>query len=92
LKPFYEGKVDRSLRNGYGKCTFKNGLFAYEGEWLDGKMHGRGKLVLGDAGMYEGDFRLNEITGTGLRQWPDGSTYSGEFLEGERHGQVLRHL
>ena len=88
LKPHYEGRVDNLLRNGYGKGTFRNTFFAYEGEWLDGKMHGSGRLTLGDSGAYEGEFRSGEITGTGLRRWPDGSTYSGEFLDGERHGQV----
>lgn len=28
----------------------------YEGEWLDGKMHGYGKYYYGDGGMYEGDW------------------------------------
>ncbi len=51
-------------------------------------MHGRGKLKLGDGGLYEGEFRNNEMTGSGLRQWPKGSSYSGEFLDGELHGQV----
>ena len=87
-KPFYEGSVRDQLRSGYGKSTFRNGFFQYEGEWLEGKMHGRGKLMFGDGGFFEGEFRYNEITGSGLRRWPNGSEYSGEFVMGELHGQV----
>jgi hypothetical protein len=32
-----------------------------------------GKLMLGDGGFYEGDFRQGEMTGFGVRQWADGS-------------------
>ena len=53
---------------------------------MEGRKHGRGKLVLGDGGLYEGDFVEDEITGSGLRTWPDGRRYQGEFMEGEMHG------
>ena len=30
---------------------------------------------------------LGEMTGFGLRRWPDGASYSGQFEQGEMHGQ-----
>mmetsp|Transcript_24788 Transcript_24788/g.81463 ORF Transcript_24788/g.81463 Transcript_24788/m.81463 type:complete len:122 (-) Transcript_24788:1617-1982(-) len=44
--------------------------------------------MIGD-GFYEGEFVNGEISGSGVRQWADGSTYTGQFLNGEHHGQGL---
>ena len=44
---------------------------------MEGRKHGRGRLVLGDGGLYEGDFVEDEITGSGLRTWSDGRCYQG---------------
>lgn len=42
--------------------------------------------MLRDGTKYTGEFKKGEITGRGLKVWPDGSVYQGEFLEGELHG------
>jgi len=89
-KPFYEGGLLNQLRHGHGKCQYRNAGFGYEGDWTHGRTNGQGKLQLPD-GMYEGEFRNGEITGSGVRCWNDGSQYTGEFLDGEMHGQGL-HL
>lgn len=87
-RPYYEGGLLNQLRHGYGKCQYRNAGFSYEGEWMHGRMHGPGKLQLPD-GVYEGDFRNGEITGSGMKVWSDGSQYTGEFIDGEMHGQGL---
>jgi len=88
VKPFYEGGLLNRLRHGFGKSCFRNAAFTYEGEWAHGNFQGQGKLQLPD-GVYEGDFRNGEITGSGMRCWNDGTQYTGEFLDGEMHGQGL---
>ena len=40
-----------------------------------------------DGSVYEGAFEHGEITGQGLRSWPNGNSYSGEFRLGEMDGQ-----
>ena len=43
---------------------------------------------MADGSMVTGEFQGGEITGMGLKKWPesDGRVYRGEFLEGEMHG------
>ncbi|XP_063001600.1 MORN repeat-containing protein 1 [Elgaria multicarinata webbii] len=83
----YCGRVGEQRRNGYGRYVYPNSFFQYEGEWKQGKKHGRGKLLFKDGSYYEGEFADGEITGNGFRYWTStGNTYSGQFLVGEIHG------
>ncbi len=40
-----------------------------------------------DGTKYKGEFRDNEITGTGRYDWPDHSYYEGQVVNGLRHGK-----
>uniref|UniRef100_A0A8C5WAY0 MORN repeat containing 1 n=1 Tax=Leptobrachium leishanense TaxID=445787 RepID=A0A8C5WAY0_9ANUR len=83
----YAGEVKKQLRHGYGVYIYSNSFFRYEGEWKNGKKHGRGKFLLKDGSYYEGEFMDGEITGNGLQYWASsGNTYSGDFQNGEPHG------
>ncbi|XP_063292794.1 MORN repeat-containing protein 1 [Pelobates fuscus] len=83
----YVGEVKTQLRHGYGVYVYANSFFRYEGEWKNGKKHGRGKFLLKDGSYYEGEFVDGEMTGNGLQYWASsGNTYSGEFQNGEIHG------
>ena len=44
----------------------------YEGNYLDGKKEGQGKLTFADGSFYQGELRQNEICGMGRYYWPDG--------------------
>ena len=44
----------------------------YEGDYIDGKKEGKGKLTFADGSYYEGEFKQNEICGFGKYFWPDG--------------------
>ncbi|KAG8505483.1 MORN repeat-containing protein 1, partial [Galemys pyrenaicus] len=81
------GDPPRPRLTRYGVYTHRNTFFRYEGQWKDGKKHGRGRLLLGDGGYYEGEFLRGEMTGTGRRHWAaSGDTYSGHFVLGEPQG------
>ena len=88
-KDRYIGQVnpDTGLRHGQGVYKYKNPYFQYEGEFVDGVKHGKGKLIFSDGGFIEGNFENNQIMGEGMRQWGDGSQYIGNFKEGEMHGE-----
>ena len=49
----------------------------YDGEFRDGKMHGRGSLTWGDGKRFMGDFRDNCLHGYGVFESPDDWTYTG---------------
>ena len=41
----------------------------YDGEWLNGKRHGNGKLIFADGGQFEGKFTDGEIDGEVLKKF-----------------------
>lgn len=53
----YIGEVasDGTTPNGFGKMNWTNGN-SYDGAWLNGKMHGKGKYTFKDGKINEGDF------------------------------------
>ena len=85
----YRGKTADGLRSGKGRYKFSNAFYEYEGEWVDGIMHGEGKLSMRDGSVYEGRFDRGAMNGWGTRSWADGSTYSGQFSQGEMDGDGL---
>lgn len=73
------------LRNQSGLHRFPNGD-VYEGEFLDGRMHGYGRYRWSNGSKYEGEYQRGERHGRGKMTWPDGCAYEGEFRNGERSG------
>lgn len=64
----------------------------YEGDIVNGLMHGRGKLTYPNRNRfgykyYEGDFRNNVPDGQGKMIWQDGRVYEGEWKQNRKHGQ-----
>lgn len=90
---FYEKMRQRELgisRNRssheWGKITFPNGA-TYEGELVNGEIHGRGIFIEPNGTKYEGDFVEGNRQGWGVIIFPDGLAYTGEFLNNEMHGR-----
>jgi hypothetical protein len=60
----------------------------YEGEWLEGWYHGKGKYFFPDGVIYEGEFFKGEFHGTGTLIYPSGGKYkasweNGKMMEGD---------
>jgi MORN repeat len=74
-----------------GRMTYQDGS-TYDGSWVDGMRHGRGKCVFTDDSIYEGEFREGEFHGHGKMSWSDGGWYEGEWWNGEMqgHGREVR--
>jgi len=70
--------------NCYGKKTNENSGI-YEGEFLNGKYHGKGNFFFGDW-KYIGDFKNGLREGKGILYYPNGSTYEGEFRNNLKEG------
>lgn len=66
--------------------TFEDGS-EYKGEWLAGKMHGSGLLILPDSTRYEGSFISGQKEGQGKLVHTDGSGYDGSWHKDLYHGQ-----
>lgn len=54
---------------------------------LDGKMSGKGVIILKSGDRYEGDFLNDYRDGKGVQVSKDGSRYEGEFKQGKFHGK-----
>ena len=72
----------------YGKCEYPN-QSEYEGQWMNGKPHGKGKMVWpNDDKMYEGEYFAGKPCGRGVKTESDGTQISGywaggKFFDGE---------
>lgn len=51
----YIGKIQKGLPHGYGVKTWPDGK-KYQGQWLVGKMHGKGELIIGEKESFIGEF------------------------------------
>ncbi|CEM15725.1 unnamed protein product [Vitrella brassicaformis CCMP3155] len=61
----------------------------YEGEWKDGKHHGKGKEFSQDRAVYEGDFVDGKREGHGEEFINGKVTYRGVWVRGEKKGAVV---
>lgn len=65
---------------------FEDGIH-YEGEFQNGKRHGRGIQTWPDGARYEGEYQSDKRHGHGIFTWPSKERYEGAFVDGKRHGQ-----
>lgn len=60
----------------------------YEGEFKDGRQHGKGTFTLPGGYEYTGDWAEGKIQGVGVVKYPNGSVYEGEFMDGAPNGKA----
>lgn len=98
---FFEGKEVTLIYEGIllkGKATGKGSYrdsfgCGYEGDFVDGKRHGKGVVKLsGGKRYYEGDFVDGLFNGKGVVYNFDGSIYKGDFVGGKEHGKGILTL
>ena len=75
-----------SVFSGFSKYSFIDGS-CYEGDVVNGRAHGSGKLTLPNGDVYEGIFVNGRGSGQGKYIWASGAFYEGVCLEGKRAGQ-----
>ena len=72
----FKGIVVDSLPNGPGVLTFKEddemGRLKYEGDFMDGKKTGKGKMTFVSGDVYEGEFREGVPHGNGIFLYSNG--------------------
>ncbi len=80
--------TEQQTLTGNGQQSSDSGL--YEGDLVDGTMHGKGTFYFDDGAIYTGDFKNGNMEGVGTYIWNDGSIYTGEFKNGVPFGQGTR--
>lgn len=86
-----------NLFHGKGKIINEKGVI-YEGDWVNQKKDGFGKLVIPREGQnlfskhlfyqeYTGQFKNDKMHGFGKMIFDDGTVYEGEWVEGYKQGK-----
>ncbi|XP_072936402.1 alsin isoform X2 [Epargyreus clarus] len=79
-----------SVRTASYTFTSKNVQFykdaKYIGRWLDGKIHGSGKVEWPDGKLYAGQFQMNALCGHGKMEIPGVGTYDGQWKDNLQNG------
>ena len=57
--------------------------FKYEGDWLNGEIHGAGIATYTNGDVYEGNFQSGRRQGQGTMRYASGVVASGNWVEGE---------
>ncbi|KAL9180595.1 hypothetical protein ACHAXT_011048 [Thalassiosira profunda] len=87
----YEGEISGyGLRHGKGVgYKFANGSVCnvYDGQWQDGKKHGRGKMTYTSGNFYEGEWKDDRKHGRGKMTYTSGTFYEGEWKDSKKHGR-----
>ena len=79
---------------GSGVREFRYGgkVSRYEGELVNGRMHGPGTRIWPSGVRHEGQWRDGRATGPGLRIWTSGNRYEGEWRDDLAHGHGVLTL
>lgn len=67
------------------RFTWSNGEI-YNGEWMHGKMSGKGQKVQIDGSMLDGTFNCGKLHGWGNKTFIEGDQFEGLFENDSRHG------
>ena len=71
-----------------GSTTTKDGG-QYQGEMMQGKPHGKGKVTYKNGNVYEGEYQKGKRQGYGIYTFFDGEKYEGEWFQDQQHGYLL---
>lgn len=90
----YTGEIVENKCQGFGSMKFSN-YDIYEGDWLDGKMHGVGKYMFWNEAKdmytqtYEGQFNNGVREGKGTMKYANRNVYTGFWQNNMRTGEGI---
>ena len=71
--------------NGFCKESYSNGY--YEGHFVNGKRHGKGKYAWNDGSFYDGEWSNGTKSGFGKITYADNSSYEGQWRDDKYNGK-----
>eukprot|EP00397_Hematodinium_sp_SG-2012_P009076 GEMP01009150.1.p2 GENE.GEMP01009150.1~~GEMP01009150.1.p2 ORF type:complete len:459 (+),score=93.90 GEMP01009150.1:1683-3059(+) len=80
----YTGQWKKGLFGGTGHWAYPHG--EYSGEFVDGHMHGDGRIEFTSGDTYVGDFEFSAFSGIGHFRFSHGAVLSGSFKNNQLHG------
>lgn len=82
-----ELKQNTISENSANTVNTENGR--YHGEFVNGKMQGKGTYEWKDESKYVGEFESNKLNGKGTLIIPGKGSYEGNFKNGKKNGQGI---
>lgn len=82
------GCINGDCENGIGTYAYPDGS-KYEGQFTNGKIHGKGTFIYTNGDKYEGQFEQNVANGKGTIFRTDGTSITGDWKDGEYVGNSL---
>lgn len=85
----YIGHILSGQKHFWGSFVWKQGVFKdcrYEGEFVKGKLEGRGVMAYNNGRFYVGEFKANAPDGMAFEQYENGDKYVGHFSKGLKSG------
>jgi hypothetical protein len=83
----YRGHFQNGVKEGYGIMLWKTRT--YDGEWVQDKPHGQGRVVWSNGAIYTGNFQAGKYHGLGVYVWPSAKKFVGRWENGVKHGHGL---
>ena len=83
----YDGSWKNGLFDGYGVLTYSG--YNYQGEWKEGKKHGKGKLKMPSGCIFDGDWIEGLLHGQGTYT-SNYDSYEGGWKRGVYHGHGIK--
>ncbi|CAD8110971.1 unnamed protein product [Paramecium sonneborni] len=79
------GDFQNDLFHGVGRYEWPDGRI-YDGEWVEGKMEGKGEFIWQDKRKYIGSYLKDLKSGHGVLEWPNGKNLAGTWRMGKLNG------
>lgn len=83
----YTGEMVKGKITGFGEMKMKDGSVRCVGDFVNGKLNGKGSLFHGSGNHYHGDCINGSPTGFGIFTFINGNIYTGEFCNGRMAGR-----
>ena len=78
----YIGEFNADSRpHGEGVEFRADGTETASGQWREGQLHGRGRIIHANGDRYEGEVVAGQASGLGSFTWADGREYVGELSD-----------
>jgi len=84
-KGVYTGTLCKStlMPHGKGRLEYEKESRWYDGDWVQGRWTGQGRLSNGEGDVYEGGLKDDHKHGTGILRFADGRVFEGEYIRGQ---------
>jgi hypothetical protein len=79
LPPKFTGRTGKVIIDKFGSI--------YEGDWVNGNPHGKGKKTTNSGASYEGEWAEGNPHGKGKFIWSNGDIYEGDYVCAMMHGK-----